>query len=115
MAVGLVFGGLWLGIGVTMWWWPVAIFVAFSSDDVTPGARAFAVGAMFIGAFFLTLEYPVVPAALSVPATVSLVGVLLLVEPVPVRGVSDDGPVTPRRAGLGLLASGVVLGALVVV
>ncbi|WP_188879459.1 hypothetical protein [Halarchaeum grantii] len=112
MAVGLLLGGFWLGLGVLMWWWPAAVFVAFDNDDVTPGARAFAIAAMFFGILLLAMDVPVLTLDYSVPATVSLVGVLLLVKPVNVLGVDADGTITPRRAGVALLVGGVVLAAL---
>ncbi|QLC33029.1 hypothetical protein EFA46_001990 [Halarchaeum sp. CBA1220] len=108
MAVGLLLGGFWLGLGVLLWWWPAAVFVAFDNDDVTPGARAFAIVAMFFGILLLAMDVPVLRLDYGVPATVSLVGVLLLVKPVNILGVDADGRMTPRRAGVGLLVSGVV-------
>lgn len=109
MAVGLLFGAFWLGVGVLMWWWPAAIFVAFNNEDVTPGARAFAVGAMFIGLLFLAMDVPALTAGIALPATVALVGVLLLCKPVEIPGVSSDGPITPRRAGVALIVCGVAI------
>ncbi|MFB6136566.1 MAG: hypothetical protein ABEJ04_07375 [Halobacteriaceae archaeon] len=112
MAVGLLFGGFWLGVGILMWWWPAAIFVAFDNDDVTPGARAFAIAATFFGVLFLAMDIPSLPVAYSVPATVSLVGILLIVKPVNILGVDADGRITPRRAGVVLLVGGVVIAVL---
>lgn len=115
MAVGLLFGAFWLGLGVIMWWWPAAIFVAFTNEDVTPGARAFAVFAMSFGIWFLTLEAPVLTAGITLPATVSLVGALLLLHPVTILGVSNEGPITPHRAGVVLLVFGVVSAVITVI
>ncbi|GAB7013050.1 hypothetical protein [Halolamina salina] len=109
MAVGLLFGAFWAGLGILMWWWPAAIFVAFSSDDVTPGARAFAVGAIFVGIAFLTLETSRVGIGDSFPATAVVVGVLLLIKPVNVLGADEEGTVTPRRLGAALTVGGTVL------
>ncbi|ELY80988.1 hypothetical protein [Natrinema gari] len=112
MAVGLLLGGFWLGLGILMWWWPAAIFVAFDTDDVTPGARAFAIAAMFFGILFLALDIPSLTIDDSIPATVSLVGILLLVKPVNILGVNADGRITPQRAGVALLVGGVVIAVL---
>ena len=115
MTVGLLFGVFWLGLGVLMWWWPAAIFVAFNDEDVTPGARAFAVAAAFLGIFFVTMEVSALTAGFAPPATAALVGVLLLVKPVDVFGVDSEGLITPRRAGVSLSACGLVGAALTVV
>ncbi|ELY84153.1 hypothetical protein [Natrinema altunense] len=112
MAVGLLFGGFWLGLGILMWWWPAAIFVAFDNDDVTPGARAFAIGAMFFGILLLAMDIPSLTIDYSMPATVSLVGMLLLVKPVNILGVNADGRIAPQRAGVALLVGGVVIAVL---
>lgn len=115
MTVGLLFGAFWFGLGVLMWWWPAAIFVAFSNEDVTPGARAFAVVAVFIGAFFLTLDVPELGAGLALPGTVVTVGVLFLLKPISVLGISSDGRITPRIVGVTLLVVGTALAVLAVV
>ena len=114
MAVGLLFGAFWFGLGVLMWWWPAAIFVAFGNEDVTPGARAFGVVAMLIGAFFVLLEVLELGTGVAVPVTVSTVGVLSLLKPINAPGTSPDGPITPRAAGVVLAATGVLWAALVV-
>jgi len=115
MGVGLLFGTFWLGLGVVMWWWPAVIFVAFTNEDVTPGARVFAVLAMSFGIWFITLETSVLTAGVTLPATVSLVGALLLLHPVAVLGVSKEGPITPHRTGVVLLVGGVVSAAITVI
>ncbi|RZH66556.1 hypothetical protein ELS17_17865 [Natrinema altunense] len=97
-----------IGLGVILWWWPAAIFVAFSNTDVTSGARAFAIFALYFGIWFMTLDVSVLTAGITLPATVSLVGALLLLHPVTILGVSKEGPITPLRAGLVLLVGGVV-------
>jgi len=109
MAVGLLLGGFWLGLGILLWWWPAAVFVAFDNDDVTPGARAFAIAAMFVGTLFLALSSSALTMNYSVPATVSLVGILLIVKPVNILGVDADGRIPPQRAGVALLVGGVVI------
>lgn len=48
----------WIGIGVVQWFWPSAIFVAFSDEQVTPGARGFAVLWLVLGS---TLGYVLIP------------------------------------------------------
>jgi hypothetical protein len=114
MSVGLLFGGFWAGLGVLMWWWPAAVFVAFSNEDVTPGARGFAVGAIYIGLFFLTLDVPALGIGFALPGTVLVVGVLMLAKPIRVPYVHRYGWGTPSRLGIGLVASGVVLAILTV-
>lgn len=109
MSVGLVFGGFWTGIGILMWWWPAAIFVAFSNEDVTPGARGFAVGAILIGMAFLTLEAPGLGLLASLPATMGVVGLLQVLHPIALPGVADNGSVSPRQVGGALCLSGLVL------
>ncbi|UPV76459.1 hypothetical protein M0R89_20060 (plasmid) [Halorussus limi] len=109
MAIGLLFGGFWFGLGVLMWWWPAAIFVAFSNDDVTPGARAFAAVAIFIGVFFLTLDVPGLGGSFTLPGTLLTVGLLFLLKPVGAPGVNPRGPVTPKVAGVALLVVGTLL------
>lgn len=115
MAVGLLFGAFWYGLGVLMWWWPAAIFVAFSSDDVTPGARAFAVVFVSFGAFFLTGAVHELGTRFALPGTVLTVGVLVLLHPVSIPGTDREGPVTPSIAGGGFVAAGAVLAILAVV
>jgi len=115
MAVGLLFGAFWTGLGVLMWWWPAAVFVAFDNESVTPGARGFAVGAVFLGTVFLTFETAKAGVGLSVPATVAIVGGLLVVKPVQVLGTDDRGPVTPKRVGTALLVGGAAMTALAAV
>lgn len=115
MAVGLLFGTFWFGLGVLMWWWPAAIFVAFSNDDVTPGARAFAVAAIFFGAVFLTMSVPVLGARFALPGTVLTVGVLMLLYPVSIPGTDRKGPITPKVAGAGFTVAGTVLAVLAAV
>ncbi|UPV76605.1 hypothetical protein M0R89_18910 (plasmid) [Halorussus limi] len=92
-----------------MWWWPAAVFVAFSNEDVTPGARAFAVAAIFFGLVFFTLWSPQTGAGLALPGTLLTVGVLQVVHPVPVPGTDPEGPVTPRGSGVGIVLAGVLL------
>lgn len=105
MTVGFFFGGFWAGLGVLLWWWPAAIFVAFSNEDVTPGARAFAVGSILIGMAFLSLEFPRVGLAASLPATVGVVGLLQMLHPV--GGPAPlDGRVLARHSGAVLLVAG---------
>lgn len=115
MAVGLLFGAFWLGLGVLMWWWPAAMFVAFGNEDVTPGARAFAVGAAFLGILFVTMEVSALTIGFAPPTTVALVGVLLLLKPIEILGVDSGGPITPRRAGVSLSVCGAVAAVLTVV
>jgi hypothetical protein len=115
MTVGLLFGAFWYGLGVLTWWWPAAIFVAFSNDDVTPGARAFAVGFVFIGAFFLTTAVPELGGKFTLPGTVLTVGVLVLLHPIQIPGTDRDGPITPLVGGVGLIVASVVLAVLAVV
>ncbi|WP_135821141.1 hypothetical protein [Halostella litorea] len=112
MAVGLLFGAFWTGLGILMWWWPAAVFVAFSNEEVTPGARGFAVGAVFLGTVFLSFETTRAGVGVSVPATVAIVGGLLAVKPVRVPGTDERGPVTPKRVGATLLVGGAVITAL---
>lgn len=74
----------WIGLGVVQWMWPSAIFVAFSDDEVTPGARGFAVLWLVLGT---TLGYLFVPWRLPfsgwvVPGFVlMLVGALQFLRP----------------------------------
>lgn len=48
----------WIGVGIIQWFWPSAIFVAFSNEQVTPGARGFAVFWLVLGS---TLGYLFIP------------------------------------------------------
>ena len=52
------FPGFWVTLGVIQWYWPAAIFPAFSNEHVTPGARGFAVGWLCVGATFGYLFVP---------------------------------------------------------
>jgi len=115
MTVGLLFGGFWLGLGVLMWWWPAAIFVAFSSGDVTPGARGFAIVSIAIGLGFLSLEFPALSLGTALPLTVLLVGALQLLRPVTVFSVDEEGLVTQRHLGVATLVAGVAWTALSIV
>lgn len=75
----------WIGVGIVQWVWPSAIFVAFSADQVTPGARGFAVAWLVLGS---ALGYLFVPWASAfggwfVPGVVLLtVGGLQFAHPV---------------------------------
>jgi hypothetical protein len=75
----------WISVGVIQWFWPSAIFVAFSDERVTPGARAFAVFWLVVGS---ALGYVFVPWASAfggwvIPGFVLLVvGGLQLAHPV---------------------------------
>ena len=109
MTVGLLFGAFWFGLGVLMWWWPAAIFVAFSNEDVTPGARAFAIMFIFFGTFFFSTSIDGVGANVTPAGTILTVGVLLLLKPVAIWGTNPEGPLTPKTAGVvGVLGGGVM-------
>ncbi|SEA09803.1 hypothetical protein SAMN04488065_1823 [Haloplanus vescus] len=88
MAEGLVTYGFplfWIGVGVVQWLWPSALFVAFSDEDVTPGARGFAVLWVVVGSVLALLFVPWTAAfgGWFVPGTVFVVvGGLQLVHPV---------------------------------
>lgn len=115
MAVGLLFGAFWYGLGVLMWWWPAAVFVAFSNEDVTPGARALGVGAIFFGAVFLTMSVPGLGARFALPGTVLTVGVLMLLHPVSIPGTDPEGTITPKIAGVAFGVTGIVLAVFAVI
>lgn len=109
MTVELLFGAFWYGLGVLMWWWPAVMFRGFSNEDVTPGARAFAVVAIFIGAFFFTISIPGLGSRFAFPGTVLTVGVLLLLKPIRVPGTNPKGPITPKIVGIASVLGGGLL------
>ncbi|MFC4451613.1 hypothetical protein [Halorussus aquaticus] len=115
MAVALLFGAFWFGVGVLLWWWPAAIFVAFSNDDVTPGARGIAAVFVFIGALFFTFSSPRIGAGFAFPGTVLTVGLLQVARPVSLPGTHPEGPVTPRAGGVAVAVTGAVLAVLALV
>lgn len=95
----------WIGIGVVQWFWPSAIFVAFSDEQVTPGARGGAVLWLVLGS---TLGYVLIPwveplGGWFIPGVVLLIiGGLQFVHPV--RSVSVGR--RPGRMTAILLATG---------
>ncbi|WP_232686376.1 hypothetical protein [Halobacterium zhouii] len=101
------FPGFWIGIGVIQWYWPAAIFPAFSNEDVTPGARGFAVAWLLVGA---VLGYVFVPGlgAFSgwfVPGFVLVVvGLLQAAWPAwsPPAGIVTERQYGTSLAGLGV-------------
>ena len=48
----------WIGVGIIQWFWPAAIFVGSSNEQVTPGARGFAVFWLVLGS---VLGYVFIP------------------------------------------------------
>lgn len=109
MAVGLLLVTFCFGFGILLWWWPAAIFIAFSNEEVTPGARAFSVVAIFFGMFFLALVVDGVGTDFAPAGTILTVGALLLLKPVAILGTDPEGPLTPKTAGVvGVLAGGVM-------
>lgn len=109
MSVGLLFVAFCFCFGILLWWWPTAIFIAFSNEDVTPDARAFSVAAIFFGVFFLALIVDGVGTGFAPVGTVLTVGVLLLLKPVAILGTDPEGPLAPKIAGVvGVLAGGVM-------
>ena len=109
MTVGLLFGTFWYGLGVLMWWWPAAIFVAFSNEDVTPGARAFAIMFIFFGLVFFSFSIDGLGTDFVPAGTILTVGVLLLLNPVAIWGTDPEGPLTPKTVGVvGVLGGGVM-------
>lgn len=96
----------WTGVGIVQWFWPSAIFVAFSDDDVTPGARAFAVLWLVVGA---TLGYFFVPwlhpfGGWAIPGLVLvIVGGLQFLHPL---WTGSDSGRSERTAAVLLVVSG---------
>lgn len=64
----------WIGLGVIQWYWPAAIFSGLSNEDVTPGARGFAVLWLCVGSALGFAFAPLsgVFSALFVPGVVLL-------------------------------------------
>lgn len=101
------FPAFWIALGLIQWFWPAAIFPAFSNDDVTPGARGFAVLWLCLGA---VLGFAFVPFLgrfggwFVLGFVLLVVGVLQRIRPAwssPVSRLSD------RAFGYALAAAGV--------
>lgn len=96
----------WIGVGIIQWFWPSAIFVAFSDEHVTPGARAFAVLWLVVGSTFGYLFIPWLGAfgGWAIPGLVLvIVGALQFLHPV--WSISDREH-TERTVAILLVGSG---------
>ena len=82
----------WIGLGIIQWFWPAAILVGSSNEQVTPGARGFAVFWLVVGS---VLGYVFIPWLQAfngwfIPGLVLLiVGGLQFVHPVWSISVGD--------------------------
>jgi hypothetical protein len=103
--------GVWLGVGVLLWFWPSAVFVAFDGEDVTPGARL--LGALFVyfgwvlgGAFVDPLPGGFVASA---GGTLLVYGLLQVGAPRLELGPWGEKEPDPRTLGAVLAAPGLLL------
>ena len=111
MAIRFGFPGFWVALGVIQWYWPAAIFPAFSNDDVTPGSRGMAVAWLCLGS---ALGYVFIPGLSAFGGWFVVGFVLVVVGALQAAWPAWSPPaelVTERQYGGALAVAGV--GALV--
>lgn len=106
----------WYGVGIVQWFWPSALFLAFSNEDVSPGARGVGILCMVfgigLGLAFIPLLYPF--SGWAIPGVILLtVGFLQRLHPV--WSSPLPGRITRNQFGGLLSLSGVLILAIDVV